>query len=64
MLCGVELENLLFDIHIKENRKPSQFVEIGTKTMSILNKQTHLLEISQDKSDHFRKEYLISTCLQ
>ena len=26
--------------------------------MSILNEQTHLLEISQEKSDHFRKEPL------
>ena len=58
MVSGVESENLVVDIHQKENRKSLQFVEIGTKTRIIVNEQTHLMEISQDKPYHFIKECL------
>ena len=39
MLSGVEFENSLVDIYLKENGKPLQFVEVGTKTRSILNEK-------------------------
>ena len=40
LLSGVDSKNLLVDNHIKENSKALQFVDIGTKAKSILNKQT------------------------
>ena len=58
LLSSVDSENLLVDIHFKENRKDLQFVDIGTKAKSILNEQTHQIEIVQDKLDKFRKDCL------
>ena len=55
ILYGVEFENLLVDIHLIENRKLLQFVEIRTKTKSICNELTHLLKISQDKPATLKK---------
>ena len=58
----MDFENLLDDIHFKENRKVLQFVDIVTKAKSIVNEQAHQLK---DKLDKFRKDclnfYLYST---
>ena len=54
----MDSENLLVDIHFKENRKALQFVCIGTKAKSILNEQTHQLKIAQNNPDKFRKDCL------
>ena len=58
LLSGVDFRNLLVDIHLKENRKALQFVDIGTEAKSILNEQIQQFKISQDKLDKFRKDCL------
>ena len=58
LLSGVDSESLVVDIYFEENRKALQFVDIGTKTKSILNKQTHQLKIAQNKLEKFRKDCL------
>ena len=56
VLSSVYTENLLIDIHFRDNIKPLSLVEVGTKAKSVLNEQTQLFENSKSKVDNFRKE--------
>ena len=42
LLSDADAEKLLVDIHLKENRKPLKFIEVGTKATGILYEQEQL----------------------
>ena len=56
VLSSVYTENLLIDIHFRENKKPLSLVEVRTKAKSVLDEQTQLFENFKSKVDNFRKE--------